>query len=162
VAGRAVEPDREVILAWVERIAVYLSEQDNVPLIAGRILGWLTICEPPEQTAAEIAEAIGASRASLTTNLRLLASTGFLEKSTRPGQPAVYYRIDDAAWGRVLERQAASLTALGEITRDGLRLAGGARAARAARVRTANEAVRWLERLFADAPPPPWTPKKGY
>jgi DNA-binding HxlR family transcriptional regulator len=136
---------------------VYLSAQDRMPLIAGRILGWLTICDPPEQTAAEIAEAIGASRASLTTNLRLLASIGFLRKSTRPRQAAVYYWLDDVVWGRALERQIASLAAFGEITRDGLELAGGPASARAARVRTANDAVSWMEKVFADAPPPPWS-----
>jgi hypothetical protein len=60
-------PGREELLGWVERIAAYVAAQDGVPLIAGRILGWLMICDPPEQSAAERAEAIGASRASLTT-----------------------------------------------------------------------------------------------
>ena len=30
--------------------------------MAGRMWGWLLICEPPEQTAADLAEALQASR----------------------------------------------------------------------------------------------------
>lgn len=146
-------PDAEV-LEWVERMARYCAEQDGVPLIAGRILGWLTICVPAEQSAARIAEAIGASRASLTTNLRLLSSVGFLVQVTRPGDRTVYYRVDDAAWARVVQRQVASLTSLGGILRDGMNLVDGP-PEHGARLRTAHTVFAWLEQVFADAPPVP-------
>ena len=71
---------RDDELAWVERIAKYCADQDGLPMTAGRILGWLSICVPAEQSAAQIAEAVGASRASLTTNLRLLSSVGFARR----------------------------------------------------------------------------------
>ena len=93
-------PSAEV-LEWVERIAKYCSDQDGVPLIAGRVLGWLMICDPPEQSAQQIATAIGASRASLSTNLRLLGSVGFVRASP-PASRTVYYRVDDDAWEKVV------------------------------------------------------------
>ena len=37
------------------------------------------ICDPAEQSPAEIAAAIGASRASLTTNMRLLIASGLVQ-----------------------------------------------------------------------------------
>jgi hypothetical protein len=148
------DPPADEILEWVERIAKYCADQDGLPLIAGRILGWLTICVPAEQTAGQIAEAIGASRASLTTNLRLLTSIGFLGQVTRPGERTVYYRVDDAAWARVVQRQVESLTSLGGILRDGMRLVDGP-PERSARIRTAHEVFAWLEKVFTDAPPLP-------
>lgn len=148
------EPDRDAALAWVERVAKYCADQDGVPLIAGRILGWLVICDPPEQSAARIAEAIGASRASLTTNLRLLGSVGFLRQTTKPGDRTVYYRLDDDAWETVVRRQIASLASFGDIMRDGADLVGH-EPGRASRLRAAQDVFGWLERVFADAPPPP-------
>jgi hypothetical protein len=148
------DPPRVEALEWVERIAKYCADQDGLPLIAGRILGWLTVCVPAEQSAAQIAEAIGASRASLTTNLRLLTSVGFLGRVTRPGERTVYYRVDDAAWARVVQRQVQSMSALGGILRDGLRLVddeGG----HGARMRTAHQVFSWLDDVFANAPPLP-------
>jgi DNA-binding transcriptional regulator GbsR (MarR family) len=148
------EPPTDEVLRWVERIAKYCADQDGVPLIAGRILGWLTIAVPAEQSATQIAEAIGASRASLTTNLRLLGSVGFVTQLTRPGERTVYYRVDDEAWARVVRRQVASLTALGEILQDGTDLVHGS-AEQAARMHVANEVFGWLADVFAQAPPMP-------
>jgi DNA-binding transcriptional ArsR family regulator len=149
-----VEPSHQEVLGWAERMAKYCVDTDGMPLIAGRILGWLTICDPPEQTAGQIAEAIGASRASLTTNLRLLTSIGFVTQLTRPGNRTVFYRVDDDAWARVVHRQIAVMTALGEILRDGMTLVGPS-TERGARLRTANEVFTWIEKVFADAPPLP-------
>lgn len=151
---REGEPSRDELLAWVERMAGYFADRDRMPLIAGRVLGWLMVCDPPEQSAGEIAEAIGASRASLSTNLRLLGSVGFVRQSTKPGSPVTYYRVDDDAWAAVVRQQIASLARLGEITRDGLSLMGSS-TGRAARVRSAHDVFAWMEKLFADAPPLP-------
>lgn len=153
------ELDRDTALAWVERVAKYCADQDGVPLIAGRVLGWLIICDPPEQSAAQISEAIGASRASLTTNLRLLGSVGFLRESTKPGDRTVYYRVDDDAWETVVQRQIASLASFGDIMRDGLTLVGRS-PARSSRIRAAREVFDWMERVFADAPPLPSATRK--
>ena len=142
------------VLRWVERIAKYCADQDGVPLIAGRILGWLMVAELAEQSAAQIAEAIGASRASLTTNLRLLGSVGFLTERTRPGERTVYYRMDDDAWIRVVRRQVASLTSLGQILEDGFGLVAEA-PEQTARMRAAHDVFVWLDRVFAQAPPLP-------
>ncbi|WP_433555546.1 GbsR/MarR family transcriptional regulator [Pseudonocardia xinjiangensis] len=146
-------PDPDEVLEWVERIAKYCADQDGVPLIAGRILGWLTVCDPAEQSAAQIAEAIGASRASLTTNLRLLSSVGFLTQSTHRGERTTYYRVDDDAWARVVQRQVASFTSLGGILRDGIGIVGEPE--RGARLRVAHEVFAWLDKVLTDAPPLP-------
>jgi DNA-binding MarR family transcriptional regulator len=151
--------DQDEALHWVERVAKYCADQDGIPLIAGRVLGWLMICDPPEQSAGQIATAIGASRASLTTNLRLLGSVGFLRQVTRPADRTIYYRVADDAWETVVRRQIASLSSLGDIMRDGLTLTGRS-ARRSTRVRTAHEVFRWLDQVFADAPALPGTTKK--
>jgi DNA-binding MarR family transcriptional regulator len=141
------------VLEWVEQVAKYVWDQDRMPMIAGRILGWLLICDPPEQTAGEIAQAIGASRASLSNNLRLLSSIGFLSERTRPGDRSVYYRADEKAFERMIQRQIESTAQLRELLKGGAQLAGPT--ARGQRLRDAIEVFTWLERALADAPPMP-------
>lgn len=51
-------PTHDVLLDWVEPVAMLLAP-DGLPPIAGRILGWLMICDPPQQSAGQIADAIG-------------------------------------------------------------------------------------------------------
>ena len=51
--------------AFVEEMGQALATYGMTPM-AGRMWGWLLICEPPEQTAADLAEALQASRGSPT------------------------------------------------------------------------------------------------
>ncbi|GAA3167343.1 GbsR/MarR family transcriptional regulator [Nonomuraea salmonea] len=142
---------QDPLLEWVERVAMYLA-RDGVPPIAGRVLGWLMVCDPPEQSAADISQAIGASRASLTSNLRLLTSMGFLTWRTRPGERTVFYRMADDAWAVVVRRQIAGITSFLDITRDGLDLVGPGDS-RAARIRQAHATFEWMATIFDNAPP---------
>jgi len=144
------------VLEWVERLAKYCADQDGVPLIAGRVLGWLMICDPPEQSAQQIATAIGASRASLSTNLRLLSSVGFVRVLTKPATRTVFYRVDDDAWEKVVQRQIASLASLGKILQDGTPLTGSS-PDRGGRIAAAGAVFRWMQQIFDNAPPLPST-----
>lgn len=110
------------------------------------------VCDPPEQSAGQISAAIGASRASLTSNLRLLTSMGFLTWRTRPGERTVYYGMAEDAWAVVVRRQIASIASFMDITRDGLDLVGSDDE-RAARVRQAHVTFEWMAKVFGNAPP---------
>jgi DNA-binding transcriptional regulator GbsR (MarR family) len=145
------------LLEWVEQVAMFLAA-DGVPPIAGRILGWLMVCDPPEQSAAQIAEAIGASRASLTTNLRVLLTMGFMTKRTRPGERTAYYRLAEGAWEAVVRRQIAALASFREVAAAGLDLLGP-RTERAARIREAHGVFEWMAEVFEHAPPISKEPK---
>ncbi len=88
--------DQARIENWVERVAAAFANFGLRPSPA--VLGWLLICDPPEQSAGEIAGAIGASRASLTTSMRLLTVGDLVWRSHRPGERTTYFRIDNDAW----------------------------------------------------------------
>lgn len=137
------------VLEWVERVSMYLA-RDGVPPIAGRVLGWLMVCDPPEQSAGQISDAIGASRASLTSNLRLLTTMGFLSSRTRPGNRTTYYRMADDAWSIVVRRQIEAMASFLDLSRDGIALAGPGNDAR---VRQAHRTFEWMAAAFAAAPP---------
>ncbi|MFI0976293.1 GbsR/MarR family transcriptional regulator [Streptomyces sp. NPDC021093] len=126
---------------WVERVATFCVDEWGLPPITGRILGLLLICDPAEQSAAAIADAIQASRASLTGNMRILTTVGLVRKVRRPGDRTAYYRIEDDAWQKVIRRKLDSLGAFGAIADDGLAIAGPAAEAR---IRSARDSFAWL------------------
>jgi DNA-binding transcriptional regulator GbsR (MarR family) len=146
-------PDHAQLLQWVEGVATFLA-RDGVSPIAGRILGWLMICDPPEQSAAQIAAAISASRASLTTNMQVLTAMEVVTRRTRPSERTAYYRLEDHAWEKLVRRQIASLASFSEITSTGMNLVGSD-SARAARIREAHQTIEWIAQVFANAPPMP-------
>jgi DNA-binding transcriptional regulator GbsR (MarR family) len=140
--------DREHIQNWVERVAAAFAQHFGLPPITGRILGWLLICDPAEQSAGEIAEAIGASRASLTTSMRLLTVGELVRRRTRPGERTTYFRIDDDAWEKVIRQRITAMASLRAITEDAMALVGPD-SARASRVRAAHDFFGWLSDVFA-------------
>jgi hypothetical protein len=147
------EPAHDELLHWVERLTGMLV-REGMPPIAGRALGWLMVCDPPEQSAGQLGAAIGASPASLTTNLRLLIAMGLVNRRTRTGERVAYYRVEDDAWQRVISRQVATVASYGELAEDGLTLVGPD-SARAGRLQDLRAAFCWMARVFAEAAPPP-------
>jgi DNA-binding transcriptional regulator GbsR (MarR family) len=148
VAKPRARADRKQIQNWVERVAAAFAQHFGLPPITGRILGWLLICDPPEQSAGEIADAIGASRASLTTSMRLLTAGELVRRRHRPGERTTYFRIDDDAWEKVIRQRIIGMASLREITEDAMALIGPD-SERAGRVRAAHAFFGWLSEAFA-------------
>ncbi|MBE1588985.1 GbsR/MarR family transcriptional regulator [Nonomuraea angiospora] len=143
-------PDREQVLEWVERVAAFVSAEWGLAPITGRVLGWLMACDPPAQTAGEIADAIGASRASLTTNMHLLTSIKLIRRFRKPGERNVYYQIEDDAWSKVIRQKLAAFTAFDELAAEGLRL-GWTDEAQTRRIESARTAIAGLAKVLDQA-----------
>jgi DNA-binding transcriptional regulator GbsR (MarR family) len=153
-----VTVDREPRLAvWIERFAARFVD-DGLPLIAGRILGYLLVCDPPERTAEELSRALEASSGSISTNVRLLMNQGLVSKKTRRGRQAALYRINEKRWAEMLQRRLEAIAGTRELTREGMRLLSGD-PQRAHRLRTVHELYAWLAdelpALLANRPSPP-------
>lgn len=111
------------MLEYVERVAQSFSTQ-GLPLVAGRILGWLLVCDPEEQTAGEIAAAIRASKGSLSTNLRLLHAMRLVARVTWPGQRAVRHRVDIGLGAERGRRAVLELSLITRLLSEGVALLG--------------------------------------
>jgi hypothetical protein len=142
-------------LAWVERVSAFFARQEGLPPITGRILGWLMICEPAEQSAADIAAGIKASRASMTANIRYLTATGLVRRYTRAGDRTAYYRLDDQAWKTAVRQRIEGMSAFEDVLDQGLHLIGPD-TDRASRLRAAQEVYHWVGSLLRtpEAPSP--------
>jgi DNA-binding MarR family transcriptional regulator len=76
---------------------------------AGRILGWIMICEPPHQSAADLIETLDLSSGSVSNQVRVLETVGLLERVTFGGDRASYYQLRPHAWVEVmLEKQSGT------------------------------------------------------
>ncbi|HET8784178.1 MAG TPA: MarR family transcriptional regulator [Candidatus Limnocylindrales bacterium] len=95
---------------FVEEMGQMLASYGMTPM-AGRMWGWLLICEPPEQTAAEIADALHASRGAISGTARLLATSGMIRRTTRRGDRREYFSAPP-------ETFEAFLTSAGRIYRQ--------------------------------------------
>jgi len=87
---------------FVERFGRILAAE-GLPPVAGRMWAWLLVCDPAEQTAAEIAAAIGASRGAISGAARMLEPSGLITRRTRRGDRREHFTVAADATDRVLE-----------------------------------------------------------
>lgn len=118
-------PEAQTPETFVEQMGEFYA-QVGMPRIAGRLIGWLLICDPPQQSADELGEAIGASRGSISTMLRLCKGTGLVESLGMPGERKTYYRIRPSAWTKALHDSTARFTTMKALAEEGLKVLAGA------------------------------------
>ena len=104
---------------FVEEMGAFLASLGMTPM-AGRMWGWLLICDPPEQTAAEIADALHASRGAISGTARLLANAGLVRRGTRPGDRREYFSAPPEALDSMLANAASLYRQMRQIAERGL------------------------------------------
>lgn len=99
-----------------------LCESYGLSRIAGRMLGYF-IVYGGARSLDELVEHLGVSKASVSTNARVLERIGVLEGVSRPGERRDFYRLGDNPWENMLElaqRRMQSLVEAFETTLSGL------------------------------------------
>src|SRR5919107_456465 len=97
-------------------------ESWGLPRMAGRMYAWLLICEPPEQTALEIGEALGASRGAVSGAARMLTGMGLIRRGRRRGARSEIFSVQPGSMTRLIESASSAYQAFVDITEEGLRL----------------------------------------
>ena len=67
------------------------------PPMVGRLLGYLAVCDPPEPTIAELAEALLASRSAIAGAVSALDNLGMIRRSRAAGERMDRIHIDMSA-----------------------------------------------------------------
>jgi biotin operon repressor len=106
------------MLEAIESMGRYF-EQYGLARIGGRLVGLLTLTDQP-LTLDAMAAALGVSRASVSTNIRLLVAYGLAELVSFPGDRRDYYRFAENAWERGIIVNIEGTEALRRIAERGL------------------------------------------
>ncbi|GGL19227.1 GbsR/MarR family transcriptional regulator [Planomonospora parontospora] len=131
-------------LDFVDEVAAFFA-REGMPLIAGRVIGWLLISDPPEQSAAQLADVLRVSRSSISSATRLLTPSGLVGGVRRRGERQEYFRIAVDGWSRMLANRYAKTAAFRELTETGLRALADSPPQRRERLHNVNELYRFLE-----------------
>jgi len=109
---------------FVEEVGI-VFEQTGLPRMAGRILGWLLLSNPPHQSTDELTSALMASKGSISTMTRLLIQIGLIERISLPGVRHICFRIRPGALQHLLRKKVEVLTIFRQLAERGLELAEG-------------------------------------
>ena len=106
---------------FAEEVGLFF-ERSGLTRMAGRILGWLLVCDPPHQTITDLANALQASKGSISGMTRFLIHLGLIERFSLPGERRDYFRVRPDAWYFAMESKLAEVSRVREMAERGLEL----------------------------------------
>ena len=102
---------------------LYARRYGFAPMV-GRLLGYLAICDPREQTIADLADALLASRSAITGAINTLDHLGLIRRSRAAGERMDRIWIDmsgSKSWGFDVTEYREQ----GDLAREGLAILAG-------------------------------------
>lgn len=130
---------------WVEEFALAF-ERDGLPRMAGRIFGWLLVCDPPEQTMEQLAAALSGSKASMSTMTRVLVQAGLVERSRQPGARRDHFRVRPGQWDRLFRSRLDAMNHVLRLVERGQELVGRAPATHRTRLDELHDLYSFFSR----------------
>ncbi len=103
--------------AFVESMGVYF-ERFALPRIGGRLLGLLLVADRP-LSLDDLASILSVSRASVSTNMRLILAIGWADLVTQRGDRKDYYQFTHDAWERSILIDMESIQSLRQMAEHG-------------------------------------------
>lgn len=138
-------PAEKAIEAFVETMGLGL-EAMGLQRAAGRMLAWLMVCEPPEQSADQLAAGVQASTGGVSTTLRMLTQMQLVERVGRAGERRSFYRVAPNVWDHAMAAQEQPTARLRAIADDGLHVLADADPDRRNRLLEMRDYLAFIER----------------
>ncbi len=110
---------REDAMPFVEKLGFHTEAQGH-PRMAGRVMGWLLVCDPAHQSVAEIALALQSSRSAVNSVVNRMVDIGVFERVAIPGERSTYYRMNSDGGELLFGNMVANMRSLRELAEAGL------------------------------------------
>jgi len=98
----------------------YVRRFGMAPMV-GRLIGYLAVCDPREQSISELAEALLASRSAIAGAVNYLENLGLIRRSRAAGERMDRVRIDMSS-SHAMGFDVSEQREAADLAREGLRL----------------------------------------
>lgn len=140
--------DRDKVLVFCDHLGRFYAERYGFPPVAGRLIGYLYVCEPAQQTINEIAETLLTSRSAINNAVKTLETQKLIRRSRPAGTRADLIGLNPL--GREnLGFDPTEYQQMASLAREGVELLGNASPER----RQALEVVISLNDFLAERLP---------
>jgi DNA-binding transcriptional ArsR family regulator len=106
-------------MTFADHTGRFYARRYAFPPMVGRLLGYLAVCDPPEQTIAELAEALLASRSAIAQAVNVLETMHAVRRYRMAGERMDRVRIDLSS-PRSQGLDISEYEELSELAREGL------------------------------------------
>lgn len=114
-------PDPPTWQRYAEEVGQFL-ENEGMPRISARALGWLLVSQPAHQSSEELATGLEASRGSISMAMQSLQRVKAVERFAVAGSRRTYYRMRPGFWLNEVTEKARLARQWTELTDRGIEL----------------------------------------
>lgn len=118
-------------LTFADHAGRFYASRYPFPPMVGRLIGYLAVCEPGEQTIGELADALLASRSAITGAVKVLETIHIARRSRAAGERMDRVSLDMRS-SQALGMDVSEYQEQGELAREGLEVLKDAPAERRA------------------------------
>lgn len=108
-------------ITFADHMGAFCSRRYGFPPMVGRLLGYLSVCDPPEQSIDELAEALLASRSAISAGVKVLEAIKQVRRSRGAGERMDRVRIDLSS-PEALGMDVSEYEELRDLAHEGLEL----------------------------------------
>jgi hypothetical protein len=110
-------PDAE--LTFADHMGRFYARRYAFPPMVGRLIGYLSVCDPPAQTIAELADALLASRSAIAGAVKAVETMRVVRRTRSAGERMDRVRIDLNS-PEMMGMDTTEYEELGALAREGL------------------------------------------
>jgi DNA-binding MarR family transcriptional regulator len=118
-------------LTFADHMGRFYAHRYAFAPMVGRLIGYLAVCDPPEQSIGELAEALLASRSAITGAVKVLETMHLIQRMRPAGERMDRVRIDMSSQ-QAIGMDVSEYEDLGNLALEGLDLLRDASPARRA------------------------------
>ena len=108
-------------ITFADHAGRFYARRFGMAPMVGRLIGYLAVCEPREQSISELADALLASRSAIASAVNYLENLGLIQRSRAAGERMDRVRVDMSS-SHAMGFDVSEQREAAELAREGLRL----------------------------------------
>jgi DNA-binding MarR family transcriptional regulator len=121
--------NRDNVLIFADHVGRFYAQRYGFPPVTGRVIGYLGVCQPAEQTINDIADALLTSRSAVNNAIKQLELQRLINRSRPAGTRADLISFNPDGW-QGAGFDSSEYTEMAALLREGLELLPDAESAR--------------------------------
>lgn len=140
--------NRDKVLVFIDHVGRFYAERYGFPPVAGRLIGYLYVCQPAQQSINDIADTLLTSRSAINNGVKMLETQKLIHRSRPAGTRADLISLNPLGWEN-MGFDPTEYQQMASLAREGLELLENASPER----RQALEVVVSLNEFLAEKVP---------
>jgi DNA-binding MarR family transcriptional regulator len=115
--------NRDKVLVFADHVGRFYAQRYAFPPVTGRVIGYMGVCEPMQQSINEIADTLLTSRSAINNAVKQLEVQGLVTRTRPAGTRADLIGFNPDGWKKA-GFDSSEYTEMAALLREGLQLLG--------------------------------------